>query len=873
MAAAETLKNPPGIDLCPPQRVLKSIEARGKKRLEHTLTPLAVIIYAAAALLVCFFTARSGVYPAGSDTMFYIYRGDFIYNSIKFHGNFYPLIDPQWYNGVQTLRYWSPLCAWILAACQALAGGNAYKGYLVFVGLIYFFCAVPWMYIGFRHSRPVLGVVIGAIWFFVPNNLFMLYAEGALARSVSMTVMPVFIASVYDYLNDGCRKRLITIIFSFAFIIMCHVGWAGMVFISSAIFFLFYYILNRRSLHGMHRILNIAISCAISLTICGIWVVPSLIGGITGIDSSSIMESFFQPLLKTVSPISISSSGITNRWSDPAVNLSPYFGLSAFLLGVFGALLSKRQCAPGFMTAISICLLTSTAAYPVLSLLPGSQYLWMLRFISIALTFLFVSLLFWKTLKKRIQCLFVCLLAAEACLGAGIMIGPGTWITPAQRYGEISEREFIAEGKQTAVQRFSRIEAYVSDPDVNYAISGYGYSESAVPTSYGQGIQAAAIYKNIININEAAERGNLLYVFDRALELGNDTLLFPLNSFFRSIGAVEPADVDGAADRLGYSIAAGDDARRLYRLDDSLLNGVGDNFGLITEYRCIGIGRSASTISIAFPAVEETVSLCINDYSFEELSQYDTVFLSGFTYTDRAASEDMLIKLSESGTKIVIMADGIPADESTGIRSFLGLECLPVRFQNSFPELNTIYGRLSCGPFSAECSDWVTVYVNGLDDVWGTVDDSEHSLPFFGTVKNGNIIVIGLNLSYHYFLTKDQTAGSLLSHACGIDGDELPGRRIVPLRIDYYNDRIEIFSDCDNVCTTLAWQDIFEPGNGAYAKNNLTYVNSGKTVIKLHYPYFWQGLAVTALGLAASVVFMMAVKRRPEKSRGKRLYL
>ncbi len=852
----------PAKDDCPPENSLA--EKKKKKRARYIAIPFIVVGYVLVGMLVSFFTARSGTYPAGSDTMFYVYRGDLIYNSIKNSGNFYPLIDPQWYNGVQSFRYWSPLSSYILAGCQALAGGSCFDGYLIFVGLMYFFCAIPWMYIGYRHDRPVLGSLIGAIWFFVPNNLFMLYAEGVLARAISMTVMPIFIVSIYDYLSEGNWKKLITIILSFMFIIMCHVGWAGMVLISVAIFFLFYYILNRRSLRGTHRILNICVSCALSMIICGIWVIPSLRGGITGIDSSTIMANFFQPLSKSISPVSIASSKVLNRWSDPAVNLSPYFGCAAFILGFIGAFLSKRQCAPGFITAVFICLMTTTAAYPILLVLPGSQYLWMLRFFSIALTFLYTSLLFWKSLKKGILGVIMASLIVESFLGIGMMTGRENWVKPQDRYDLLEEQYLIDIGKQETIQRFSAPEPFGGLYEAVYVMAGYG--DDRVPISYGQGVQAASDYRNIIQVNESTERYSFLYTFDRLLELGNDTVLFPIANYSGRAKILNTLDIDSAARKSGYTLVESNDDYRLYHLDDKLLENIDKNFGVISDYRGIGIGRGAPTISIDFPMVEETVSWCLNDYSYEELSQYDIVFLDGFTYTDKAAAEEMLIKLSENGTRIIIMADGIPDDEHTGNRSFLGLECFPIRFKNGYPELDTIDGYLNCDLFPAGYTDWLTVYVNGLDEVWGTVDDFEQNLPFFGTVKNDNIVVIGLNLSYHYALTKDPTVGALLSHAYRVNTYELPEREIVPLQIDYYNDRIEILSDYDNVCTTLAWHDIFEPDNGAYTKNRLTFVNKGKTVIKLHYPYFWQGLAVTIFGIATSVIFILINKKSYEKA-------
>ncbi len=854
----------PAKDDCPPENSLA--EKKKKKRARYIAIPFIVVGYVLVGMLVSFFTARSGTYPAGSDTMFYVYRGDLIYNSIKNSGNFYPLIDPQWYNGVQSFRYWSPLSSYILAGCQALAGGSSFNGYLVFVGLLYLFNALSWLYIGYRHNRPVMGSFIGLIWFFIPNNLFMLFTEGVLARSLSMPVLPILLVNIYDYLKDGRWKRLIVIILSFVYIIMCHTGWAGMILIALSIFFLFYYILNRKALRGSHRMLSVYISAIFAFAITGVWLVASLKGGITTKSSGSIMASYFQSLNLTLNPFYGLSDNILNRWKDPVASNGAYFGLGTFILGIIGIFLSKRKTSPAFATAISICLLTSSAAYPFLLVLPGSQYLWMLRFISIALTFLLVGFFYWNSLKKWIQIVFSAVLVIQ-CLNANIVLaGYGTWTKPEERYDSIASSTFIDIGKSLTSQRMSCIEPYESVLDAIYVIAGYGYKDNTVSTSYGQGIQSAATYNNIVQLNESSEQQSHLYTFDRALELGNDVVLLPVCNFEKNSKSVNISEIDYSARKSGYTLVESNDDYRLYHLDDKLLENIDKNFGVISDYRGIGIGRGAPTISIDFPMVEETVSWCLNDYSYEELSQYDIVFLDGFTYTDKAAAEEMLIKLSENGTRIIIMADGIPDDEHTGNRSFLGLECFPIRFKNGYPELDTIDGYLNCDLFPAGYTDWLTVYVNGLDEVWGTVDDFEQNLPFFGTVKNDNIVVIGLNLSYHYALTKDPTVGALLSHAYKVNTYELPEREIVPLQIDYYNDRIEILSDYDNVCTTLAWHDIFEPDNGAYTKNRLTFVNKGKTVIKLHYPYFWQGLAVTIFGIAASVIFILINKKSYEKA-------
>ena len=57
---------------------------------------------------------------------------------------------------------------------------------------------------------------------------------------------------------------------------------------------------------------------------------------------------------------------------------------------------------------------------------------------------------------------------------------------------------------------------------------------------------------------------------------------------------------------------------------------------------------------------------------------------------------------------------------------------------------------------------WNTVYLDGLDTVWGTFYDNGLNLDFYGTVKNDNIIMTGLNLTYFYSLTDDVSVDSCL---------------------------------------------------------------------------------------------------------------
>ena len=269
--------------------------------------------------------------------------------------------------------------------------------------------------------------------------------------------------------------------------------------------------------------------------------------------------------------------------------------------------------------------------------------------------------------------------------------------------------------------------------------------------------------------------------------------------------------------------------------------------------------------------MEELQELVLDQYTFEDLEGYDTLYLAGFSYHDKAKAEDLLLRLSENGTRVLILADGVPDEEDTGSKTFLGVSCNRVNFQNGYPALDTIDGVLYCDLFpSGYAEDWQTVYVNGLDQVWGTITDvPEGKMDFYGTVKNDNIIFIGLALTYHYSLTQDAAVGRLLSHALNVDPGELPQREIVPIGVDYRDNVITVDSPRDNVNTTLSYHDIFRPDRDIQEVNHLTVVQQGKTVIRLVYPCLAPGLLISLVGLALAVGYILWYRARCRRAAAK----
>lgn len=825
--------------------------------LYYTLSIIGCIVYVAlivsVSVMVVKIVSQNGTYPAGSDTMYHIYRGDYVYNSIK-DGNWYPLYDYMWYNGVELMRYWAPLAAYFMAFCEMLAGGNMLIGYLIFVGIISVLGALSWLYIGIRMKRPVLGAFIGFIWFFMPNNLCALFVEGNLARSLSMIFLPLFIYEVSEYLKDRKVIRIPFAMISFILISLCHLGYAGMV----ALAVLVYCIVHMIEGYSKRAAADIVISILLSFMLIGVWLVASLNGGITSLDNSENMANFFQKIVYTLNPV----DRITTDYAHF------YFGLAAAILAVGGMFFGYKKSRAGFVTAIITLICTATAMYPVLKILPGSQYLWMLRFISIALCMILYSFLKWDTLKKPLIVFFCVLLVLDIVPSIPLITGGLDTISITKNgvsintdndsvWGRLDMQQdntLISKAQSITKQRIALLDDSSLGSMGAFLVSDWN---NAIPAAYGAGREAANTSTNIVRINRALADGNYYYVFDRCRELGNDTVLVRLSSLEKY--GVSVKDMDMAAGASGYSVAEENAAYRLYHMDTY------DNWGTISKYEVIGIGSGTPLISQSFPAVEETNSDNLNDYSYEQLSQYKQVILDGFTYDDKTAAEELVLRLSEAGVKVVIYADGIPQEKKTQSQEFLGVTCSDIVFKNGYPDMDTKLGVLYPDLFPKGYATWQTVYVTGLDNTWGSVMDNGLKLDFYGTVKNDNIIVCGLNLAYYYGVSADKSVGRLLSDMMDITSAQLPERTNIELKVEHDVNGITITSDYDNVNTSLSYHDIFVSDEWLGKKNNLTYVRAGVTKITFKVPYLWQGLCVSVAGLILSVAWVVVLARFNKK--------
>ncbi len=798
--------------------------------------------FAALAMVVMYVVKDSGRYPQGSDTFCHLYRADLLLKNIQ-SGNWFPLYDSTWYNGVEIMRYWGPLPLYILAGLEWIIGTSVLDAYVLFLGVLLVIGGCGWLLWGIRYRRIGLSVAIGLLWFFMPENMRVVILEGNLPRGVINALLPFFFYFIWSVMAEKKKNAIFSLIFVTSLITLCHLGITLMLIASMVIFTIFHSTLN----HTPRSSLGALSACISGVLLAGLWVVPALIGGAaSGSSTNQVMKFFFESAFVSLNPFTRINGDM----------LSFYFGLSVFMICILGMLLGPKSSKAGFITALILLICTTKSVYELFVKLPFSQFLWMIRFIPIGLAAAMVSFLLWKGLKKWVVLVLVLLLAADCATSFQNIYFPPEYRVDNVQAGldQRADEALITSAKAITKQRTALMDLSEYGSFAPYYITGVGKS---VNYTFGAGWEGAGTASNIVNLNGSVESGWYVYLFDRALELGNDTVLIPIDNLKGKAKDIER--LLEAADTLGYYPVTRNETSILFQKDTP------EQFGVITKYKDIAIGESASSIAMIFPGFEEGSRNNINEYSYEELSKYRTIYLSGFTYRDKTEAETLLLKLAESGVTIYIDMNRIPMDKVKKSMELFGIVSQNISFSESFPVFSYQGNNYASLDFLYNVGDWNTVYLLGLEQVDGSCDMTSKILPFLGTAKNENLHFIGLNIVYYLQMTRDAEIKKLVEEIFKMKETDVPERELVPIDIEKRDNQITITSEYDQVNTTLSYIDIFQSNQTIQTSHNLITVDSGTTVLDIKYPHTKKGLLVTAIGLLLAVLTYMGMRNVKER--------
>jgi uncharacterized membrane protein len=823
-------------DRAPAQTAGQSLSDR-LKALPRSLCWLVYgLIDLAAAFLILQATVSSGILFEGTDTMYHVYRGQWLLDQWQ-QGTIWPLLDPAWYNGVELLRYWAPSAAMLMAGCiavgahfpQFLESQAVFAGYDLYCCLIFLIAALSWQWAGWKYKRPVLGGFLGLLWFFVPQNLFVLYFMGNLPRALAMAIFPVVLVHFYGWLHQGRTASLVWFMVSFLLIITCHIGFAGMVALGLVILL----VCERFIGHRRGRGLTATGALILCFLVAGLLVVPAMTGsGTSAYNTLAVTQGFFQSLFTSLNPF----------LRFKTLSLS-YYGLSVFLLAVFILLCGRRRLAPLSVAALIILILTTNTAEKVVTGLPGGSMLWMLRFLSISIAFVLFAFLRWHSLKKPIALVVCLVLVLDAAPSLGLLQAGQS---AASKFDAVEEASLLDEAKGLTESRLAILDGVHTLANGVYIASGY---KDSVNILYGQGREAATIAQELVKINDSFDYGSYRYMFDRLSALGADTVLVKKDS-----PAVTPwssRSGDAAATERGYEKVDENTNYALYHL-----NGVTGPYGVVSRYDSIAIGDGSYYIAQLFPSVEERPDVYLDDLTADDLDGYSRIYLSAFQYHDVDAAEALVRELAARGKEVYVLADGLPTNPHTQSQTFLGVDAQPIAFQNGYPHIYWQDQEVATSLYPDALRDWRTIYLNGLDHVtaYGLVLDNQ--LACAGD-KEG-IHFIGFNLTYYLSQTHDLGAAALLEGITSARMSDLPQRTYLPIQVDYGRRSITITAP--QVCnSTLAAHDIFR--GDFTVKNDLVQVKEGTTVISLHYPKLAHGAGLSLAGLILAILFLRHIRR------------
>lgn len=806
------------------------------RRHPRRFVAVAVLIHVALVALVVWLVSTSGTCPAGADSYAHLFEARSLLGATA-AGSPLSAVEPLWYNGAQVSRFVGPVFGYVLAACEAVAGG-VLGGYVAFCGLVYLVGALGWLLVGRRLGRPWLSVALGTLWFLLPANLTALFVEGDLPRCLCLALLPALLGLVDAFVERGGRKRLVGIGALSALMVLSSVGYAVLVGLGTLVY-LMCACASRRS---WARLFQVVLAMALGCGACGLWLVPYVMGG----GLSDAVQVASQGLGRTLMSLG---------WAEGA-DAGLCLGLAAAAAIVFGLVCSRRDARPALLGAAVLVLLTAQVLQPVVGTLTRLSRAGSLGLLSVALACLLLALLRWKTLRTPVLVVVVGLLALDAAPTWQLVWGNHNGASANERLERHADETLVSEARDVTVQRLALVDE--SGLDAESAFLATSLDE---PMAIAEGSDArTAVAANYEQLDRALEEGRFGYLFDRSVELGCDSVIIR-TSLVQNWWDNVATRIDSAAGQSGYTLVDERGDYRLYHRD------VDGTFGVSSTYDAIAIGSGAGQIALQFPSVEEADDACLDDYTADELGAYKVVYLDGFTYKSHDAAESLVRNIAARGARVVVMADGMPSDEHTGETSFLGVSAEPITFHNGFPELTTRVGALDCALFPSGHEQWQTVYVNGLDDVWGSVDEDGRSLPFFGSVCDGNVVFVGLNLTYFETVTGDAGVAGLLASALDLDPAALPQRTLVPLELEESAAGLTVTSPRDDVDTTLAWQDGFEDAQGATREAGLLHVGAGTTTLRARCPGVVTGAVVSALSAAVAAALLWCGRRKASATR------
>lgn len=720
---------------------------------------VSVLFVALAALLayrgILFPPAGDPAYPWASDTLGHVLKVEYLQQNAA-RGIFYPHLFPAWYLGIQMLRYYPPLPYYLLLGLAWIIG-DPVTAVNWFIALCALAGGLAWL--PFRRWLGWLPAAAGgALYTFLPDNVRIALAEGNLPRVLTVVLLPLAVYFLLRALEEsGTRWHRLGLALCFAALVLSHAMIAAIYAVCCALLIGLCWLARATA---WRRAVFAVASMALGILLAGWWLLPSLTGGITELDTGAMTEAlavfpltnYLDPLLRAGNPEAV------------------YVG-AALLIFAALALLAPHgrtgQTVALTLTGFLGVLITTTGFNQVFNALPLHNLLWPLRFLGIASFMLLLAVLWsmraWGPRAPLLAFLALGLLALD---GAGSL--PLIHLRPARP-------DVTAIGAQLAALPGWR-EATLDESRLGSAPSYFFTARGGREQVYGWAYQGARAARNVAAINEALQAGSVAYVLDRLTLLGADdvVLLNRLSAAPRVAAALTEA---------GFQLAHVGDTASLYHRD-------GGPRAYRVRWRALGIGRGTQNLAFIFPQLVLGPSPQVDDYSREELLKYQTVVLSGFNWRDRGVAEAVIRDAAAAGVRVVVDLTGAPEDPLARAPRFLDVWGEGIVLAPEPVHVSGTDGDYRFQPFGERAALWYTHTPQGLQVETLTFDYLGERTVVLGynTYGPGRVWFVGINLPYHAALTHDPAAVAILADVLQLPPDTSAQYAAVPLA-DYTADQ------------------------------------------------------------------------------------
>ena len=694
----------------------------------------AILLIICAALLIyraiLFPPVGSPLYPWASDTQGHLHKVEYLRGNLD-QGIFSPQILPNWYMGMQFMRYYPPLPYYLLVILQFLTL-NSISAANWFIMLCALGGGLSWLL--YRRWIGLLPAMLGGILFlFLPDNIRVAMAEGNLPRVLATALLPLTIYLLLRSLEKtGTLWHRFGLALCFAVVVLSHAMMAAIYAVCCGLILLFVWLKRTTTLQGaVHAVLFIVLGIMLSAW----WLLPSFSGGITDLDTSAMTEAlavfpltdYFNPGLRNGNPEAV------------------YIGLALLALSVASLWVYREY--RGYTTALTFTgcfgvLITTSGFNQFFNALPLHNLLWPLRFLGIASFVLLLALMWslqgWKNISPAVAFTVVAILAIDGS-GSFFLIG----LRPVDPdVDQISQRLSLTKGWREATLDLSRLG---SGPSLSF--STVGDREQL----FGWAYQGARTAKTVAALNEAIELGFPAYLLDRLDIYGTDDVVL-LNELPNS------KQIAVGLQKEGYLKVYSGQRVDLYHRE-------GQPRALVADWETLGIGRGAQNLAYLFPNLVLGTSTRVDDYDLEYLLGYNTILLSGFDWHDRGKAEQLVEQVARNDVRVIVDLTGVKADPFARIPKFLNVWGEQVILSPEPVQVFSPEKQYTLDGFGQYSRLWHSHMLQGLDQEFWSFDylGERGVLVGYNTYGNGKVWFVGLNLPYHAVQTRDPLAIQLLS--------------------------------------------------------------------------------------------------------------